>query len=269
MLNTKWTPLRILFYAVFAGALLLTGWICFLSLQNQENSSKPEREKAGPVLIQNENWPMFRGNPALTGVVTATLPDKLRLLWKYKTEGPVRSSAAIGNGQVYIGSNDANVYSLHLSNGQLNWTFKTEGAVESSPCLLNGKVYVGSADSYLYAMDARTGKEIWKYETGSKILGGVNTYQKSGEPHPWLLIGSYDNILHCVDSVTGEKVWTYESGYYINGTPSLIDDKVVFGGCDAIIHVVSALDGRSIHEIEADSYIAGNAGGFASLCRQL
>src|SRR5437667_3957324 len=41
--------------------------------------------------------------PALTGVAAGTLPDKLSLLWSFKTGGPVKSSAAIvgGRGRFY------------------------------------------------------------------------------------------------------------------------------------------------------------------------
>ncbi len=44
-------------------------------------------------------WPIFRGNPALTGVAADTLPDKPAMLWSFKTGGPVKSSAVIGGGQ--------------------------------------------------------------------------------------------------------------------------------------------------------------------------
>src|SRR6266581_8162830 len=69
------------------------------------------------------DWPMFHGGPALTGVTTARLPDKLVQLWSIKTGGPVKSSAAIVQGQVFIGSGDSNVYSLNLADGKRRWAF--------------------------------------------------------------------------------------------------------------------------------------------------
>src|SRR2546426_826233 len=52
------------------------------------------------------NWPMFRGNPALTGIASGPWPDKLSLLWSFKTGGPVKSSAAVVDGHVFIGSGE-------------------------------------------------------------------------------------------------------------------------------------------------------------------
>lgn len=124
--------------------------------------------------LQAEDWPMFRGNPALTGVAAGTLPAKLTLRWSFKTAGAVKSSAAVSQGRVFIGSDDSNLYALALADGKPLWTFKTGGEVESSPLVLEGRVFVGSSDGCLYALAAATGKLLWKYQTGDKILGAPN-----------------------------------------------------------------------------------------------
>src|SRR5262245_39179797 len=71
------------------------------------------------------DWPMFRGSPALWGIAEATLPNSLSSLWTFKTQGPVKSSAAIVDGKVIIGSGDGNVYCLDLSSGSQVLAFKT------------------------------------------------------------------------------------------------------------------------------------------------
>ena len=69
------------------------------------------------------DWPMFHGGPALTGVAATTLSDKLGLLWTFKASGPVKSSPAIVQDRVFIGSDDGNVYALALADGKPIWTF--------------------------------------------------------------------------------------------------------------------------------------------------
>src|SRR5688572_8603913 len=110
----------------------------------------------------DDSWPMFRGNPGLTGVAPGKLPDKLGLHWQFKTEGPIKSSAAIVGGRAFIGSDDGNVYALDLETGNKVWAFKTGGPIESSPLVLNGKVFIGSSDNFLYAINAADGKQAWK-----------------------------------------------------------------------------------------------------------
>src|SRR5256885_7467338 len=69
----------------------------------------------------SSHWTMFRGNPALTGVASGTLPDKPAPLWSFKTARPVKSSAAIVEGRVFIGSDDAKLYALNLAGGKKLW----------------------------------------------------------------------------------------------------------------------------------------------------
>src|SRR6266568_6329568 len=92
-----------------------------------------ENQAPGKAAASGANWQMFRGNPPLTGVAAGNLPDKLSLLWSFKTGGPVKSSAAIVDGRVFIGSGDGQVYALELGGGKKVWAAKTGGPVDSSP----------------------------------------------------------------------------------------------------------------------------------------
>src|SRR5438309_1152012 len=92
------------------------------------------------------DWPMFRGNPSLTGLASGSLENKLTLLWSFKTEKPVKSSPAIVGNRVYVGSDDGRLYAIDFAKGIKLWDFKTEGTVESSPLVMGNRVYVGSSD---------------------------------------------------------------------------------------------------------------------------
>jgi outer membrane protein assembly factor BamB len=188
--------------------------------------------------------------------VPATPVEPLALLWSFKTGGPVKSSAAIYENKVFVGSSDASIYALDLAAGKMLWTFKTGDAVESSPLVLNGVVYVGSADSYLYALDASSGALKWKYKAGDKILGAPNWVHREGGD--CILVGSYDNNVHCVDAATGKRVWAYDTENFVNGAPAVADGRVVFGGCDAKIHALAIGDGKLLKELEVGAYIAGS-----------
>ncbi len=201
---------------------------------------------------------MFRGNPGLTGLSPAKLPTKPKLLWTYKTGGPVKSSPAIVNGRVYIGSDDKQLHCLSADKGQKLWTFSTEGEIESSPLVLDGLAYFGSTDASLYAINAESGKKVWEAKTGDKILGAPNWVTAPDGKGTWILTGSYDYKLYSFDAKSGKTNWTFETGNYINGTPAVAGGQTVFGGCDALLHVVSLNDGQKVKEVEAGAYIAGS-----------
>jgi outer membrane protein assembly factor BamB len=205
------------------------------------------------------SWPMFRGGQSLLGSATGALPDSLRLLWKFKTGGDIKSSPAVDYGLVFIGSADANVYAVDLEKGHKVWEYQTGDAVEATPCVVEGGVFVGSSDNFLYALDANTGSLRWKYETNGEILGAANWTRSPDGQSIWILVGSYDNILYCLDSENGKLIWKYETVNYINGSPAVGEGIVAFGGCDAMIHIVSLADGSEIKQIDSGSFIAASA----------
>ena len=83
--------------------------------------STPDCIPSGYTPLQT--GPCSVGIPQLTGVTVARLPDKPALMWTFKTGGPVKSSAAIVGGRVFIGSSDSNLYCLQRSDGRKVWSF--------------------------------------------------------------------------------------------------------------------------------------------------
>lgn len=213
----------------------------------------------GPAGPDAANWPMYRGNPALTGAAAGKLADKLSLLWTFKTGGPVKGSAAVWNGRVFIGSGDSNVFALELSSGRKIWEHKTGGEIESSPLVLDGRVFIGSSDGALYALEAGSGRLAWRFETGDKILGAPNWVRPPKGEAAWILVGSYDFKLYCLDAASGQTNWVHETGNYINGSPAVAEGKTGFGGCDGLLHILSLADGRKLKEVEIGAPIAGSA----------
>jgi uncharacterized membrane protein len=89
------------------------------------------------------DWPMFRHDPAHSGVAGEGVAPPLTLLWKYKTGDGIRSSPAVSGGIVYIGSKDQYVYALNADTGKLKWKYKTGDEIQSSPAVSGGIVYIG------------------------------------------------------------------------------------------------------------------------------
>ena len=56
----------------------------------------------------------------------------------------------------------------------------------------------------------------------------------------------------------GKLLWKVETENYINGTPSISDGRIVFGGCDGMIRIVDPLTGRQTDTIDIGVYIAAS-----------
>lgn len=243
---------------IAVGAILATIIVGRSEFGHREEAADAEQPKV-VVVEGGSSWPMFRGSQSLLGRASGVLADLMEPVWKFRTNGQVKSSPAISDGLVFVGSADANTYAISLEGGRQVWAYSTGGDIEATPCVVDSTVFVGSSDNFLYALDAKSGSFKWKYKTGGKILGAANWARSPDGQRTWILVGSYDSKLHCVDSANGQPVWTYETDSYVNGSPAVGEGKVVFGGCDAMIHIVSLADGSKVGQIDAGSFIAASA----------
>jgi len=226
----------------------------------QQNQPDADSKQADGQTVANPggDWPQFHGDQAQSGFVTGNLPEQLSLAWRFKAGDEVKSSPAIVQGRVYIGSSDKHIYALDVKTGKQIWSTVLDDAVEASPTLVDNVLYIGTLAGTLYALDAGSGTQRWTFSTGGKLVGGVNWF-KNSEDRLLILMGSYDSFMYCIDAQTGKPVWTYGTGSYINGSPAVGAGYCTFGGCDARIHIISIADGAKQGEIDTGAYITGSA----------
>ena len=243
-----------------AGLILGVGLGLWLILPGPEPAPMAKAPNDVPVALPvpepGQDWPMYRGTQGLLGVSQETLPDTLDLLWSFKTDASVRSSAVIQDGRVFIGSADKHLYALDFHTGQKIWAFKAESPIEAPPTVIGDTVYVGDLGGWVYAVNTDTGEKRWTYETDGEIAGAVNWIQL--KERLCVLVGSHDAYVHCLDAGTGESVWQFETQSYVNGTVAVSGDLCAFGGCDAFVYVVRTADANEVTRIDAGAYVASS-----------
>ena len=217
-----------------------------------------------PVILSSappvDSWPMHRGDQNLQGIATGKLPDKLKLLWTFQVERPKRSdgtaglqpgikaSAVIHKGKVFVGDDNGTFHARELITGKALWTFKAEDAIEGAAMILNDQIIFGSGDGFLYCLDA-SGKVVWKYETADQVLAAPNWAKDPESDDLWVLAGSYDGSVHCVRARDGKPVWKYSTDNFVNGSPAIAGNKVIFGGCDTYLYVLDLATGKALNQL--------------------
>ncbi|HEY91797.1 MAG TPA: PQQ-binding-like beta-propeller repeat protein, partial [Dehalococcoidia bacterium] len=73
--------------------------------------------------------------------------------WTFVAGGYLRSSPALGDNILYIGSEDSNLYAVDATDGKKLWDFRTGDKITSSPALIDGVLYIGSHDGKVYAIE--------------------------------------------------------------------------------------------------------------------
>jgi outer membrane protein assembly factor BamB len=201
------------------------------------------------------DWPMFRGNPQLTGVASSPLPEKLTLLWSYDTgenNDAIESSAAIVDGVVYVGSSSGFLHAVGLQDGKGRWKYATSDqdflpGIRSSPAVADGRVFVGDDDGVFHAVDAASGKSLWKYETLGEIVASANVI---GER---VLFTSTDANLYCLAAADSSEVWTFKTEVGgLQCTPAVVEGKTFISGCDAQLRVIDTAAGAEIASVNME-----------------
>ncbi len=169
------------------------------------------------------------------------------------------SSPVVGQGKVYFGSGDGNLYALDATTGELSWKFKTGDVIHASPALVDGVLFVGSWDSYFYAVDAATGKEKWRFHAGEDpLIHNQQGFQSSAAVVGGVVyVGCRDAQLYALDAATGKEKWKFDNQLsWVITSPAVHDGKVIFATSDtALIHVVEAATGKPIYQQDGKAYI--------------
>lgn len=213
---------------------------------------------AGSEELGND-WPRHRGGSELKGIAQSKIGTTLELDWEFKTGDYLKSSVVVSGDLAFIGAETGTLFAISVNSGKEVWKYKTSLGIDAPPLVHNKAVYVGSTDGFLYALDIKDGKLLWKYETDGEIMGAANEAIRPKSKNSVLVVGSYDNYVHCVDAQTGKAIWKFETQNYVNGVPTIYEDKyVVFGGCDSVLYVVGLEDGKLIRSVEVEAPIAAS-----------
>ena len=188
---------------------------------------------------EDDPWTMFGHDPQNTRYSTSTAPIRNTILWDSPTSDEIRSSPAVVDGKLYVGSNDHKIYCFDGETGTEVWNYTTGGTVSSSPAVVDDKVFVGSNDNKVHCINAETGEYIWDFPTGGSISSSPTVINDK------VYIGSSDNNLYCLD-MDGVESWHYETGGSIGSAPAVANDKVYVTSYDGNVYCLDAVDGSEI-----------------------
>ena len=207
----------------------------------------------------------FRGGDKLSGIYNSpAITDPPDIKWKFKTGGPVQSSASLSDGNVYFGSGDSSLYAVDEKTGQLLWRFRTAGPVHSTPAIDNGIIFFGSYDGVFYALDKDNGSIEWTFKTdgerrfAAKGIHG-NKPKDSLMQDEWdfflsspvvkddiVYFGTGSGYFYALNKKNGDQKWKFKTGEIIHSSPAVAYGNVYFGSWDTYLYALNSETGKEV-----------------------
>ncbi len=164
---------------------------------------------------------------------------------------PAIASPTVGDGQVYVTTNDGVLHAIDISTGKENWSFSNKRLGYSGPLFHDHKVYVVIGDpSKIFCLGSKTGQCLWA--TGNRnpskeqnspsskattlpsdIPGDATNLPVIYDSSPafagnTLFVGSVDGTFNALDATTGKIAWQYRLGTgHLLDSPAT-DDHAVY-----------------------------------------
>lgn len=177
-------------------------------------------------------------------------------LWKFKTDGIIRSTPAVDGDDLFFGDVNGKLYCLDKRKGTQRWVFRTIGdtlnnekfgfdrkALISSPTVYHGSVYVGSRDGFLYSVEKNTGKERWHVDYQvSWVLSTVAV------KNDILVTGTSDGrFVHALDSGTGKELWRFNTQATVWASAFIAgNDRIVIPSNDGYLYCLELNTGKEV-----------------------
>lgn len=222
----------------------------------------PWGHESGDVYASSPAIAEVDGRPLLffgagDGHLYAVEPRSGEIVWRLETGGRVRSTPAVAEGTVVVGSADGVVHAADAATGEPRWRHATRGAelrseefgydrrtIQSSPAIADGRVHVGTRDGHLYTLDLATGERLWDADhegswiNGSPAVAGGRVFAGSSD----------GRFVHGLDAASGEELWRRESRGIVWTSPIVVDGAVVFAEGAGRIRALEPATGETLWE---------------------
>ena len=175
--------------------------------------------------------PMYRMDPTHQGVQPGPGPDgQPQLVWSAEAGGAM-TSPIIGDGTLFVGSDDGYLYALDARTGADRWRLDL-GAPSDVPVFGDGVVASADRNGVLHGVDAGSGAERWHTEP---ILNGGGPVLAAGIVY----VTGADRNAHGFDLRTGAERWSWTATTDLGGALAIAEDTAYIESRGGVIHAVA------------------------------
>lgn len=129
------------------------------------------------VAVAQDHFIVASWNRRVYGFSKATQLES----WTYITDAVITATPVVGGLDVYVGSEDNNLYSMNVGAGWVegkSWKQATGGKIVSRPLYHSDRVYLGSWDYKVYCRDSYKGLLRWSFPAQAPVTQPVSLFRE-------------------------------------------------------------------------------------------
>ncbi|PTQ11554.1 pyrrolo-quinoline quinone [Sphingomonas oleivorans] len=138
-------------------------------------------------------------------------------LWKVRPGGPLRGAPSIGSGNIYVLSQDNQIFALKPENGETVWneaaTLETAGVFGvAAPAVAQGTVVAGFSSGELTAFRYENGRAVWQDQLSRTSISTSVSSLSDIDASPVIDQGRVYAVgqggrMVAMDLITGQRLW--------------------------------------------------------------
>jgi outer membrane protein assembly factor BamB len=173
-------------------------------------------------------------------------------IWKKRMSGPLRGSPTVANGNVFVMSQDNQIYALNQSDGETQWsesgTVETTGVFGvSAPAVAQGTVVAGFSSGELSAYRYENGRNLWGDALARTTISTSVAALADIDADPVIDRGRVFAIgqggrMASYELVSGQRLWEINVGGI--STPAVVGEWVFVVTNEAKLLCVSRTTGK-------------------------
>ncbi|MCA1840455.1 MAG: PQQ-binding-like beta-propeller repeat protein [Actinomycetota bacterium] len=193
-------------------------------------------------------WPIAVGGTVIAssgfGVLAVDASVGRKRWYSEFPEGQIIASPASDGKVAYVPLDKGIVAALNIGTGNTEWKVDLHGQVNSSPVLSGNHLCMAMSKPEVVCLKSNSGAVDWT--TTTSFIPDSSPAVASGI----LIVPTNDptseqGLLLALDVNSGSPLWQVEQKEN-NSSPSILDDKVVFGGGDLFAYAVDLKTGKQI-----------------------
>jgi outer membrane protein assembly factor BamB len=202
---------------------------------------------------------MFRGGSTHAGVAAGPAGSVYGgLLWRVRTDGPVRSSPVVAGGVVYVGSSDSRLRALDGRTGEIHWAADAGAPIDAAPAVAGGVVLAATRAGEFLAFDRASGAVRWRVRAGPELplawegMSGDLYTASPAVAGDVAVFGGGDGVVYAIDLASGDVRWRFATEGRVRSSPAVAEGVVYAGSADGSLYAIALEDGRRLWRFDTE-----------------